>query len=220
MTDTPIRELDYVCALDLETSGLDEQNDQVLEVAAIFGKIVDGKFVPGTTSSRRPHTVNLVLPLITDIEKWHEVVLAMHTSNGLLAEAIKAKKANGAWARTFDAVDQALDHAGPALPYKGKITLLGNSVHFDLRFVRRVFPRFAASLSHRVIDVSSTRLFCEGLGMVTEKADPPHRAMPDVLASIAQYERQGEWIRGHFTGPSIADVVAKNVADALQFAAG
>ncbi len=187
----PPSELEHVCALDLETSGLDEQNDQILEVAAIFGSVKDGKFVERARFER-------VLPLASDIERWHEAVVGMHSMNGLLFESIKAKKArlgllDGSCA--FAACDREFVRVAPGLPYKARWTLLGNSVHFDLRFVRRVFPEFAKLLSHRVIDVSSTRLFCESLGMVTERADPPHRAMADVLGSIAQYEKQAAWVR-------------------------
>ncbi len=196
MTDYSYRELDFVCALDLETSGLDEQNDQILEVAAVFGSINDGKFTESARFER-------VLPLITRVEDWHEAVIAMHSANGLIGEAIKAKKSHeavGKFARDpFEACDLDLLTAAPRLPHhKARWTLLGNSVHFDLRFVRRVFSQFAARLSHRVLDVSSTRLFCESLGMPYVKGDVPHRAMPDVLGSIAQYEAQSAWARERF----------------------
>lgn len=188
MTERDYNELDCVCALDLETSGLNEQKDQILEVAAIFGSIKDGKF------TERKRFVR-VLPLITNIEDWDEKVVEMHSANGLIAEALKAKKAD-TYENAFSRCDRELQGNAPSLPtYKARWTLLGNSVHFDLRFVRRVFPVFAGHLSHRVIDVSSTRLFCEGLGMATEHTTPPHRALPDVLSSITQYEAQSEWVR-------------------------
>ncbi len=180
-------ELETVCALDLETSGLHEQNDQILEVAAIFGSIVDGKFVESKRFER-------VLPLTTNIEDWHPAVIAMHSKNGLLAEAIAAKK-EGRFGNALVECDRELAQVAG---YGKRWTLLGNSVHFDLRFVRRVFPTFASRLSHRCFDISATRLFCESLGMVTEPAEVPHRAMADVLGSIAQYEKQAAWVRDHF----------------------
>jgi oligoribonuclease (3'-5' exoribonuclease) len=194
MSEKNYNELDYIAALDLETSGLDEQNDQILEVAVVFGSVKDGKFTEKKRFER-------VLPLITDVEDWHERVLEMHTQNALLAAAIKAKRAAayGDPELCFTNCDRDLLHAAPSLPHhKARWTLLGNTVHFDLRFVRRVFPQFATKLSHRVLDVSSTRLFVEGLGMITEPVEVPHRAMHDVLSSIAQFEKQSAWVREHF----------------------
>lgn len=213
MNEAKINELDHVCALDIESSGLDEQSDQILEVAAIFGSIKDGQFVSSGKHLSR------VLPLITDIETWHEKVLEMHTKNGLLAEAIKVKRdrAEGRHnyvRNAFEQVDSDLVQVAPAKPFKARWTLLGNSVHFDLRFVRRVFPGFAKLLSYRVIDVSSTRLFCEGLGMVTEPAEVPHRAMPDVQSSIALYGKQADWIKNTF---GAAQIVAACAAASLPY---
>lgn len=208
---TEYTELDNVTALDLETSGLDEQNDQILEVAVVFGSIKDGKF----TERRR---FQQVLPLASDIENWHERVVEMHSKNGLLAEAVKAKKAlkpHQSPEAAFHECDRELLRMAPNLSnFKARWTLLGNSVHFDLRFVKRVFPQFAARLSHRVFDVSATRLFCESLGMVTEPAEVPHRAMPDALGSIVLYEKQANWIKNTF---GAAQIVAACAAASLPY---
>lgn len=178
-------ELDYVCALDLETSGLDEQGDQVLEVAARFGRItLEGWREDGVVFER-------VLPLITDVRGWHPAVVDMHAKNGLIAAASALGKKQGEvpYSVSFQECDAELKSIADSLAEpSAKFTLLGNTVHFDLRFVRRVFPEFSKRLSHRVIDVSSIRLFCEGLGKAHVKGEPAHRAMPDVLESLRLYE--------------------------------
>ncbi len=198
--DKYVSELESVVGLDIESSGLDEQGDQILEVAAVFGKFVEGSFV----ENRR---IERVLPLTTDIASWHEKVVEMHSSNGLIAAAIKAKKQAENDFRSYDdpcqlavdRFDQALIQTAPNLPFKSKWTLLGNSVHFDLRFMRRVFPKFARLLSHRVIDVSAIRLFCESLGRPYVKGEIAHRAMADVQASLTEFHACQQWLRDHFT---------------------
>jgi oligoribonuclease (3'-5' exoribonuclease) len=193
MSKTEYNELDYVCALDLETGGLNEQGDQVLEVFARFGRLTpaDG-WIPCELSLSR------VLPLIDDVRKWHPAVVEMHSKNGLLVEARAARKSEDS-SEAFRCCDR--DLYGLASSFiqaqagdeKVRIALLGNSVHFDLRFVKRVFPDFARLLSHRVIDVSAIRLFCQSLGMPKPEGEPAHRAESDVeeslrlLASFRQY---------------------------------
>lgn len=195
-----IPELDFVIGLDLETSGLNEQKDQVLEVAAIFGSFKDGCFVESSRLQR-------VLPLQSNIEDWHEKVLEMHTKNGLLAECVALRKNLRGCSGGFDGwradVDKELARRAAVRPKDRTWTLLGNSVHFDLRFVRRLFPELAKHLSHRVMDVSSIRLFCEMLGKPYVKGDEAHRAMPDVEASLRLLQEYRGWVA--YDLPAIAE---------------
>ena len=92
-------------------------------------------------------------------------------------------------------LDQALaKRAQYLLPPKTKWTLLGNSVHFDLRFLRRHLPEFSKHLSHRVIDCSAIRLFCEALGRPYNKSEPAHRAKDDVEESIKLFYDCRDWV--------------------------
>lgn len=213
MTEAEVRvsELDNVVGFDLETSGLDEQGDQILEVAAVFGGFVDGAFV-----ERRRFCV--VLPIQSNVEEWHPVVLEMHTKNGLFVEAMAERKRYLARERSqpaVETVDKQLVHAAPALPFKQKWTMLGNSVHFDLRFVRRLFPLFAGQCSHRVIDVSSIRLFCESLGRPYVKGEVAHRAMPDVEASLREFAACRAWIHNTIgvDASDYGDTFRQDIAD-------
>lgn len=177
-------ELDFLCALDLETGGLNAQSDQVLEVFASFGRIV-----PATGWEPSEHYTRQVLPLTDDVRSWHPAAVEMHSKNGLLHEARKLRVSEDC-SEAFRSLDRALFEQ--AVKFRGDwggsektpITLLGNSVHFDLAFVRRVFPSFAKTLSHRVFDVSACRLFCESLGMPKSKAEPAHRAEADAAESL------------------------------------
>lgn len=199
MSKTEYNELDYVCALDLETGGLNEQDDQVLEVHARFGRITSDGWRDSSLAFSR------VLPLVDDVRLWHPVALEMHAKNGLLVEAMAARAGQNQaadFADSFHKCDEELVNLAVAFSQtfdvrndKARITLLGNTVHFDLRFVRRVFPRFARMLSHRVIDVSTIRLFCQSLGMPKPDGEPAHRAKADVdesLRLLAEFRRYVE----------------------------
>lgn len=173
MSKTSYNELDFVCALDLETSGLDEQGDQVLEVAMRLGRLTPSGWDPAS----RPF-----LP-------------CMATTTG--CQAVTARKT--AENLGLEQCDQALLASLEYFPHTeaaaAKFTLLGNSVHFDLRFVRRLFPKFAKRLSHRVIDVSAISLFCQSLGMPKPEGAPAHRAMADVDESLRLLASFRKWIR-------------------------
>jgi oligoribonuclease (3'-5' exoribonuclease) len=205
MTDIMhVSELDNVVPADLETGGLNEQGDEILEVHIRRGHIRGGRFVEGAR-------LNVVLPLQSNVYEWHPAVMDMHTKNGLLAECHKltheaAKKWGGrdgtsehkmimAMHEAREAAEHAMILLCPPLPEGQSYTLLGNSVHFDQRFFRRVFPAFSKRLSHRIIDCSTVRLFCESLGRPYVKGDPAHRASADVDHSIRLYEDCYDWVK-------------------------
>lgn len=172
-------ELGYVCVLDLETTGTDQQKDEVLELVAHFGEINEFGFVGSASYS-------VVFPLQSSPDDWDPFVKNMHTMNGLISLCSQVKD-ESIWERT--------DLDLLRLTEGNKYTLMGNTVHFDLGFVRRVFPAFARSLSHRVVDVTGARLFCESLGMKPVKPDKAHRADADCRQSIALYGAYMNWIR-------------------------
>lgn len=156
---------------DLETTGLNPNRDVILEVAACA---VDARLEPVSGFAVvlfRPR--GHVYPLADDY------VRQMHTTNGLWSEC-EASPHDHATATA--ALSSWLDGLGPA-PH----TLAGDSVHFDLSFLRAQMPDVASRFSHRLLDVSAFRVAREVLGF--EKVDfgaSSHRAQGDVMASIAK----------------------------------
>lgn len=225
--ETPrVSELEHVVPFDLETSGLDEQNDQILEVHMRMGAIRPG----GYTDYCAPEGLTIVLPILSNILEWHPAVVEMHTKSGLLAEAHavnnkvqktaaygtpdysrglieKIRNADESLCRFIDRHWTTAEGAEPP-----KWTLLGNSVHFDLRFARRLFPKFAKRLSHRVIDVSAIRIFTEALGLPYQKDEPAHRAAADVAHSIKSFERYQTWVRDTAVGEFMRGTMARGGA--------
>lgn len=154
--------------LDLETTGLDPAKGMILEVAAM--KVspqlepIDGfQAVIDPSKSGVP-----LMPMV-------QVVLDMHTHNGLLAEL----ESGHSFMTVYNGLRVWLGY--------GPHTLAGNSVHFDYRWLLHEMPLVAAEFSHRLLDVSAFRVARElrGLPPCDILGPTVHRAAPDVLSSLA-----------------------------------
>lgn len=171
--------------LDLETTGLRQDEDVILECAAIA---VD----PCTLDEVGRFHQLVKQPLPAGIDPY---VIEMHSKNGLWAELAKLPGKNTPAGRaTGGSVASGLDDAlrtflvSVGAGAKTKLMLAGNSVHFDLGFLRNQCPGAAALLSHRIVDVTSFREVTRAWsGSVLQGAEGmTHRAMDDAQASLAQ----------------------------------
>jgi len=69
--------------------------------------------------------------------------------------------------------------------YAMQIQLAGNSVHFDLQFIKHHMPLFAKRLSYRILDMSTFRTLATALCDYKSELNPAHRAKEDVLYSYS-----------------------------------
>lgn len=163
--------------LDLETTGLDPDDDLVLEVCAVvtdmhLRKLGEYHAVVHHTEKR----LNERLDANARVRK-------MHTDNGLLLEVPTGSPPDAVAAdlRAFGRVHQV---------YGRGAYLAGRSVHFDRGFLRRFAPGFEAKLHHRHFDLSSLMSAMSVWGGFNARGflDGAHRARSDVHNDIALAE--------------------------------
>lgn len=173
--------------LDLETSGLDPQTCQILEVAACVADL-DRPF-----NTRDPYEA-VCCPVDLNLDDVHPVVRAMHTENGLWSAcAASTTSLNEIEDRLI-----AMTGETPASDRDNQTTLAGSCVSFDLAFINRWMPRLAKFLHYRVFDVSSILLFARAMGMPPLPKAVAHRAMADIRESIENARACASWLSRGF----------------------
>ena len=218
----------YVLWLDLESTGLDPRSCQILEVAWRLTKFE----FPFETVSHPLASGNVLVAahvpahaLVTmQWDEIHPVVKEMHEKSGLFND-LGNRNLNQV---SIEQIENRLFGLSAEWPTDKdeKVVLGGNSVHFDLGFLRVHMPTFAKRLSHRVLDVSAISLLCRSLGMPRlPKVEAAHRAQADLEQSISQLHACVDWLRaGQFAAFSqrlaaveaIQAEVAEKVSSVLE----
>ena len=171
------RQHEYVW-LDLETTGLIPQECQILEWAIAL--VADDQ--QGDMSIVEERTGVIHTPMSPAMDDF---VRKMHTRNGLLDACLVAP----ATQTIADAEKQLLQLMQDIGAQPRSVLLAGNSVHFDLGFLRVHMPDFAKYLSHRVFDVSTLMLASRAWLGTDFKKNEAHRALADVRESVAFAKR-------------------------------
>ena len=154
----------------METTGLNEQENVILEVAAIVTdhklNIIEEYSVPVRASQEQ----------LAKMDEWCRTT---HTQSRLLEDiqisGIDLEKAQ------IELQKIKRRHWPTSKP-----PIAGNSVHFDKRFLDKHMPNLVKELSHRIIDVSS---FMGALSnyhdfKIESRGETAHRALADIKDSI------------------------------------
>ena len=163
--------------VDLETTGLDPSKCRILEWAAVLANDgIDGDmavdlFGGGVINQEAGDGWAAEMdPFVRD----------MHTCNGLIEECEA-----GAGHDLKKAEDLLITLASGLITGPRSVVLAGSTVAFDQGFLRVHMPRLAKLLSHRCFDVSTLKMADRAWAGQPFKKAEAHRAMPDVLESLA-----------------------------------
>ncbi|MEO6200429.1 MAG: oligoribonuclease [Cryobacterium sp.] len=172
---------DRLVWIDCEMTGLDLDNDELVEIAVVITDFDLNLIGPGLDI--------VIKPDASALENMGDFVRDMHTSSGLLDEL-----PNGVSAA--DAEYQVLEYVLKYIPAEQKAPLAGNSIGTDRAFLAKYMPRLDNQLHYRNVDVSSikelARRWYPRVYFQAPAKDGGHRALADILESIRElsYYRQ------------------------------
>ena len=192
---------DRIVWIDCEMTGLDFENDVLVEVACVItdadlNEVGEGFSVVITTTQER-------------LDKMDPFVVDMHTASGLLPEI-------PAGMELADAENALFKYIGLHVAEAGKAPLAGSSVYVDRIFLARDMPKVNSFLHYRLIDVSSIKELARRWYSKTYFASPVktgnHRALGDIRDSINElkYYREAVFVNAPGLDTSKAREVASH----------
>lgn len=170
--------------VDLEMTGLDAQNDVILEIAA---EITDFEFK--TLASYEARVIqdrDLVLDRMQKNIWW-----ADYPENcDEFVQKLELGKSSATVEQELTTILEQQFGSEPAI-------LAGNSIYNDRMFIKRWWPALDLKLHYRMLDVSAWKIFMQGKhGLQFEKKEI-HRAFDDIQASIAELQFYLEWFKSN-----------------------
>ena len=168
--------------IDLEMTGLDTNNDLIIEIATVVTDQHLNILAEGPNLA-----VHQTVETLDAMDEWNRT---HHGQSGLVERVLKSN------CTEMDAEAQTLAFLRQWVP-EGESPMCGNSIGQDRRFLHRCMPELEAYFHYRNLDVSTlkelARRWTPGLldGFAKETA---HRALGDVLESIDELK----YYREHF----------------------
>lgn len=175
---------------DLETTGLDYENDLILELAYQVTDFLGKPLTEPKSFITFKH--NDTAGLSEVLNRYHaadQYVREMHLKNGLWNDVLFG---GGSERKNFfETIGDMLDEAGEAAP-TSEIRLAGSTVGFDKRFLETKYGE-ELPISYRVFDLSTLRPVFAWQDMPLDQFndDRPtdtHRAADDIARDIRQWQ--------------------------------
>jgi oligoribonuclease len=152
---------DRLIWIDMEMTGLDPDNDRVIEVAVV---VTDAAL--NVVAEAPVFVVHQSDAVLGGMDSWNT---ATHARSGL-TERVKTSTMNEADVETA-LIDYLKQYIG-----RGKSPMCGNSICQDRRFMARTMPKLEAFFHYRNLDVSTLKELCK-------------RWKPDVAASFKKHQK-------------------------------
>lgn len=166
--------------IDLEMTGLDTDNDYIIEIATIVTDADLNVLAEGPTIA-----IHQSDEILEAMDEWNT---RQHGNSGLVAR-IKETRTTEA-----EAEQQTLDFLKEYVP-AGVSPMCGNSICQDRRFMARIMPELEAYFHYRNLDVSSLKELARRWAPKVEKSfkkKSSHLAMDDVKDSIRELQHYRE----------------------------
>lgn len=160
--------------IDLEMTGLDTQQDCIIEIATV---ITDKQL--DTVAEGPVVAIHQTDDRLAQMDAWN---MTQHGQSGLL-ERVRESRANEAEAEATTLAFLQRQVAPGASP------MCGNSVCQDRRFLARVMPTLEAYFHYRNLDVSTLKELAQRWAPGVAKGlvkNSSHRALDDIYDSIAE----------------------------------
>jgi len=166
---------DRLVWIDLEMTGLDYQNDVILEIATI---VTDGNLnIIATGPNLIIHQPDQTL------NKMNNWCMELHNKTGLFQACQQSSVTiEQAEAETLAFLEQHCQ--------KGTAPLCGNTVWFDKLFLKKDMPLIYDFLHYRIVDVTTLKVTLNlwSKNMISFKKQNVHRALDDIKESIAELQ--------------------------------
>lgn len=167
---------DSLIWIDLEMTGLDVDNDSILQIACI---VTDG------TLTKKVEGEEIVIHHSDEVlDSMNEWCQEHHGKSGLIDE-VRASRIDMKTAedRVLQFITTYAEENSP---------IAGNTVHVDVQFLKRHMPRITEYAHYRIVDVSTIGELCKrwypGIFKRQKKKVLAHTAMSDIRESIEQLE--------------------------------
>ncbi len=162
---------DNLIWIDLEMTGLDFENDVIIEIATIVTDPYLEVLEEGPSL-----VIHQSDEILNSMDEW---CTRQHTSSGLVDDVKKSTV-------TMAQAEQETLAFLKKWTKKKTSPLCGNSICTDRRFLTKDMPELDNYLHYRHIDVSTVKELAKRWSpeLVIDKKDKPHKALDDIKASI------------------------------------